>query len=184
MIKKIKAKFEARKIRRAQKREYMRNVPSSFDHAIISWTAQEYLKFEKGKTWKFVVALAIVGAALWGFLNQSWTFSLAIIAFAIAYFVVHMEESGEVEVVISEIGIKVGGRRYSFSKIRAFWIVYEPPFVKSLHIRVPGDLAGDIEIQLGDQNPAKVRELLIGKIPELEGEQIPFSTALARLFKL
>jgi len=39
VIKKIKNKIKTRKIRKAQEREYLRTLPSAFDHAALAWIA-------------------------------------------------------------------------------------------------------------------------------------------------
>ena len=72
------------------------------------------------------------------------TFSFAIIAFVVAYYFAHLEHPKDVEVKISNIGIKVGGRKYPYSRIKAFWLIYEPPYIKTLNIRVSEELVSDI----------------------------------------
>jgi len=109
---------------------------------------------------------------------------LAIIVFTAVYSLIHLEHPRNVQVKISEIGVKVGLKKYSYGKIKAFWIIYEPPFVQTLNLRVEGDFIGEITIQLAGQDPAQVREYLISKIPEMEGKSESFSDILVRLFKI
>ncbi len=185
MIKKLKQKIQHRKIKKAQEREYLRNLPSSFDDEKISWITPEYIKYEKGLIWKIAVILLILAAVSWGIVSKAWTFSLAMVVFAVVYYaMIHRDHPKAVRVTLSDIGIKVGHRKYSYSQIKAFWIIYNPPYIKTLHIRVQNDIALDIPIYLHNQDPAEIREFLIEKLPELEGHKESFSDVLLRIFKI
>ena len=191
MLKKIKSKYQIGKLKRAQKREEkheqlhkLHSQPTSFDNAVLGWIAPEAIKHERGKHWKTIMSLLVILMVAGGIYYNAWTFSLAIFTFSIVYYTMKMEHPKDVEIKISNIGIKVGGRKYSFSSIKAFWIIYEPPYVKTLNIRVQGKFDGDITIQLNGQEPAAVREFLLEKIPEMEGQDEKFTDILLRIFKI
>ena len=63
-------------------------------------------------------------------------------------------------------------------------MIYEPPFVQTLNLRVEGDFVGEITIQLAGQNPSEIREYLISKIPEMDGKSESLSDVFVRLFKI
>jgi len=191
MIKKIKKKLKEKKHKRIQKREAkkkhiyaLKNAPSAYDDAVLSWVAPETIKHERGTLWKFIIGLFVIAIAVWGILNDAWTFSLVIVAFSITYYLVHLEHPKEVEIKVSNIGIKVGARKYPYNRIRAFWLIYDPPYVKTLNIRVTADLITDITIQLNGQNPSQLREFLMDKIPEMEGQTEKISDIILRLLKI
>ena len=191
MLKKIKEKYHAHKLHRAQKKEARQqyrhailNAYSAFDEAVISWEAPEYVVQERGIVWKIVMLLLVIVTAGLSLYYDSWTFALVIVIFAIVHTLVHLEHPRNVQIKISEIGIKVGFRKYSYSKIKAFWMIYEPPFVQTLNLRVEGDFVGEITIQLAGQNPSEIREYLISKIPEMDGKSESLSDVFVRLFKI
>lgn len=188
MLKKLKQKYNQHRIKRARKREArlyaLLNEPSAYDDVILSWIAPETVKHERGLVWKIVASLVVAFAIAWGFVYFSWTFSLLLITFVLVYYLVHLEHPKEVEIKISEIGIKVGAKKYPYSRIKVFWIIYEPPFVKTLNIRVSGEIVSDITIQLDHQDPAPIRNFLLEKIPELEGQTEKISDIFLRLFKI
>lgn len=180
MLKRLKKLKEKHKNRR----HVIRNTPSAFDKAILSWVAPETIQHERGTIWKVFMGIIVIGIVVWGLLNNAWTMSLAVAAVAIVHYLAHLEHPKDVEVVISKIGIKVGARKYPYSRIRAFWLIYEAPYTKTLNIRVEGDFLGDITIQLGNQSPSPVREVLMEYIPELEGQTEKLSDIFLRLFKI
>lgn len=184
MIKKLKEKFKQRKIRIAKQKEHIENQPSAYDNASISWTAPEHIKHNRGKLWKVIVAALLIAAIVTGVAHQAWTFSLAIVAFAVAYYLINKEPTKNVEVSISDIGIKVGKRKYPFTRIKSFWLIYEPPYTKALYVKVDGEWVVDIQIQLNKQDPSEVREFLIEKVPEREGHNQSLTELFARILKI
>lgn len=187
MLKKIKEKYHQHKIRRAQRREkiyLLHSQPSEYDEAILSWIAPETIKHERGMTWKVVMGGLLLSGIIWGIFTNALTFSLVLAVFAVAYYLINLEHPKDLEVKISHIGIKIGTRRYPYSRIKAFWIIYEPPYLKILNLRVSGEIITDLTIQLHDQTPSAVREVLMEKIPEMEGQSEKLSDLLLRLFKI
>ncbi|PIZ75638.1 hypothetical protein COY05_03580 [Candidatus Peregrinibacteria bacterium CG_4_10_14_0_2_um_filter_38_24] len=184
MISKIASHLRDRKIKNAQRREMERNSESSFDSAVLSWTAPEFVKYKRGITWRIVVATVMISLILFGYFYNAWTFSLAVIVFAIVYGVVNRKEPKDVQVVLSEIGIKVGYRKYPYGLIKDFCIVYEPPYTSELHLRVSNDLAHEVVIQLWSQNPAEARNYLLRHLTEKRDHKEALSNALLKLFKL
>lgn len=180
MINKIKTKIKNARVARAQ----ILNAPSAFDDVAITWIAPEVVRHERGTVWKTIAALLVVLGAIAAFMYSSWSFGLAILACAVAYFLEHLEHPKYVDVKISEIGIKAGTRAYPYSKIKSFWIIYEPPYVSTLNLRVVGQYPGNITIQLDGQDPAAVREYLMSKIPELPGQSESLSDIFIRIFKI
>lgn len=191
MLKKLKEKYHSHRLHRAQKQEakqqlihQIKNAPSAYDDAAFAWIAPEYIAHERGMVWLVSVIVFVVGVAGIGLYYGNWSFSLVLVIFALVYSLVHLKHPHNVEIKISEIGIKVGFRKYSYSNIKAFWILYEPPYIETLNIRVSGTYTGDFTIQLGPEDPSKIREYLINKIPEMEGKSESITDSLARLFKL
>ncbi len=180
MIKKIKRKRAEKKA----KHYALRNAPSAYDEAVLSWIAPETIRHDRGLAWKIITPIFLILVIAAGFYYNAATFSVAIIAVIAVYYLAHLEHPKDVEVKISKIGIKVGSRKYSYGRIKAFWIIYEPPYVKTLNIRISGEFISDITIQLDGQNPSPVREFLFSKIPELEGQTEKISDIVFRLFKI
>jgi len=184
VITKIKNKVKNRKLKKAQYQEMLKSLPTAFDEAHITWTAPEHPHYEKGKLWKIMAVSFVLVSATFGVIFKAWTFSLAVVAFALAYYIIHRSKPQEVEISLSDIGIKVGKRKYPFNRIKSFWIIYEPPFIQTLHILVHGEFVPEIEIQIPNQDPAYLRDFLIDKIPEIEGRTPSLSTVMSRLFKI
>jgi len=193
MIKKIKRKLVVRKAVQAEKklqkalkqeaRALSKKTNTEYDKSVISWKAPEYIKYKKGWVWYTVFAVVML-ASIYGAYVYSLTFAMALTGFAIAYLIFDFRHPKEVKVSLSELGIKVGNNIYQFNRIRAFWILYSPPIVNTLNIRVHNEFIGDIEIQLDGVNPVEVYNFLSTRIPEMEGKEEGFLKGLTRLLKI
>ena len=191
MIHKLKQKFQNHKLSRAQKREEkkqltdtIRKAPSVYDNAPIFWQSPEVPHQHRGLIWKicfFSAMVLLIGGAIF---YNSWTFAGAVFAFALAYFVVHRNKPKILDIKLSNVGIKIGHNKYPYNRIKAFWIIYEPPHVETLNLRITGEMLSEITIQLNGQDPAVIREYLLSKIPELEGQSEKISDIFLRIFRI
>ncbi len=96
----------------------------------------------------------------------------------------HRKKPRMMEVKITELGIEYGGNTYAFHDIQAFWIIYKPPYTRSLYLRMGRKRSHTLHIELNDQNPSEVRKLLIKELPEIEGATQPALDILSRLLRL
>ncbi|KKU79089.1 MAG: hypothetical protein UY05_C0039G0006 [Candidatus Peregrinibacteria bacterium GW2011_GWA2_47_7] len=104
-----------------------------------------------------------------------------------AWFIValiYSQEPKKMPIKISPMGIKIGDHYVPYSNIRAFWIVYHPPMIKTLNFRTVHPLLPDMMISLEHHNPAEIRDYLSTQVPEWEGKSESFSNTLVRLLRL
>lgn len=180
MLKKILSKY---KLKKAMLQEAERDG-SHFDNAVVAWEAPLRHKTQKGGLWVALMTIAIAGLIYFGITTNNWIFVVAIIAAVIAYTVDHREDAREVEIKISEMGIKIGKKNIPYSNIRAFWVVYHPPFVSRLHIRTYQKMLPDITIELMGIDPTLIRKHLTRHIIEWEGKDEGFMDICTRLLRL
>lgn len=181
MIKRIKEKIKLFSARRRER--HTANIPSVYDNAVVSWITPEYIRHERGTVWKIIMPTVMIASAIIGYYYDNWTFSLAVVVIAIVYFLLHLEHPKNVEVKLSDIGIKVGTRVFPYGRIKSFWIIYEPPYVETLNFYAKGSLM-EMTIYLNNQDPSKIRDFLINKIPEIEGKTESLSDIFLRIFKI
>lgn len=157
-----------------------------YDNAVFAWIAPEYLQHQKGERWYLFAGIVAALFIFVAILQGNWTMALAIIAFgAVYYYIQNYHPPKEIEIKISEMGIKVGHKTYPFSHIKAFWFHYNPPFIKTLNIRVDkGHYFADLSIQLNNQDPVQLRQFLCSQISEWEGKDESFLDILLRLLRL
>ncbi len=144
----------------------------------------EYAHHEKGKTWYFIAGVVVLALIAYGLITGEYTMVIAVALLAGVYYILHNEPPKNMMVTITTLGIVIDQDFYQFSDIENFWIVYSPPNLKILYLRPFKKLASDIRLELMDQNPMVVRQVLQTQVKEVQGEGENMVDKMARILKL
>jgi len=163
------------------------NNMATNDHGkeLISWEFPEFRQHERSRGW-YIVAI-VIGALLllYSVFTMNFLFALVIIITAMIFFLRMSAEVQDIKFAIYEDGIQVGEKFHEFKAFSDFYVIYEPPEIKTLYLNFDSLLNPRLSIPLGDINPIKVREILLDYLEEdLEQEEEAFSDFVERLFKL
>jgi len=132
----------------------------------LKWSTPEFTQYSKSKSWFIVTGLIAGGLFLWALLTKNLIFALLI---GLSYFsitVFALKKPREINLAITAKGIEIDKTLYEFDNLKSFWIFYEPPQIKELSLRSKKTIMPYIKIPLGEQNPVKVRRLLMKYLPE------------------
>ena len=169
---------------KSQSRRALPGVQAPMHNSVlISWAAPGYKEHSKGVVWYAVATLSLLGILWYSLMSGSWSTAVVFLLFAGVYVMSMQHKSPDVMSGITELGVQHGTKFYPFSRIKGYWVVYKPPEVKVLHIQLVGKKE-DISIELGNQSPVQVRNLLSREIPEIEGKGEPFLNYVTRILKL
>ncbi len=156
-----------------------------FDKAVFSWIAPEYLQHPKTVRWWVIAAIVLLVAIIIEAVVSNWTMLAATVTFAAVYVFMHeFRPPKHTKINISELGIKMGHRKIPYAKIEFFWIIYNPPHVKRLCLRLKDHFISDLVIELEDQDPLAIRDYLETQLVELVNVHEGFTDVLLRLLKL
>jgi hypothetical protein len=150
---------------------------------LLEWEYPERPVYERGRLWYIFMGLAGLGLLIYAVYSANFLFALMVIMFGLVIYITASVRPANQPFIITEQGIVIGNSEYRFREIEKFWFYYEPP-VKALYIELKG-LTGRQRIDLMDQDPNQVRELIGQFVPEdLEQDEEPLSDILSRLFKI
>lgn len=164
-------------------KNYRKNL-HAFDEAVLRWRAPEYTHHEKSALWFAVAGLLALVMVIYGIMTDGWTFSIAVIVFAGAYYSFYRSKPPVVDVKVSKMGVKIGRHVFPYGHLKAFWIIYNPPFTQRLYLRMASRFNSDVFVSLEDVSPSEVRRVLSQYLEEFKGGAEPFSDTLVRIFKL
>lgn len=148
---------------------------------LYRWSIPEYLQYERKPVW--YIAMIVIGLffVLFGLFTGNFLFSLIIILFAIIIFIQSHQEPPLIPFQITELGIIISDRFYPYSELDSFYIVYDPPAVKTLFFETNSFYHPLLRIPLEDQNPVEIRHVLQEFLDEdLDKEDEPISDKVAR----
>lgn len=157
---------------------------SDLGQTILEWQMPEYMHHEKDKRWYMIAGTIVLAILVYGLFTAQYTMVLAFALLAGVYYILHNEPPKNIKIIITALGLIIDNDFYQFSDIESFWIVYNPPNVKVLYLRPAKRLSTDIRIELMDQNPMLIRQLLQSQIKEVAGEGETFIDRMTRLLKL
>jgi len=96
-----------------------------------------------------------------------------------------MQEPIELFFAITETGIVLGNKYYRYSELANFWVIYNPPEVKTLYFSLNKMVKHRLQVSLDNYDPRPIRDYLGQYLEEdLEQEEEPLSDRFARLFRL
>ena len=149
------------------------------------WTIAEYERHERGAAWFWVMGIAGLALVIYAMLTGNFLFALIIILFAIVLFLQSHQEPIQLPFQITELGIVVGNRFYQYNELNGFYIIYNPPHVKTLYLENKSVFHPLLRIPLLDQNPVEVKHTLTEFLVEdIDKELEPLADRAARNWKL
>lgn len=152
---------------------------------LLEWQTPEFVARARGKAWYLTAGLFLTGLVLYGIFSDNLTMAIVFIMLAVIFLMTDKKTARIVKVIISDMGVTYMGRFYPYHHINSFWLVYHPPYVQVLYLKISnGRQFKIIRIELDGQRPQEVRTLLLKEVPEIEGAQEPTSDLLARILKL
>jgi hypothetical protein len=156
-----------------------------FNKAIFSWIAPEYLQHPKSLRWWSAAAVVLLIAIILEAITGSWTMLAATVVFAIVYYITHQyHPPRHTKINLSELGVKIGHQQIPYAEIECFWIIYHPPSVKRLFLRIKDSFLPDLVIELENQDPQAIKAFLEHHLVEITGVKEHFSDQLLRLLKM
>lgn len=134
---------------------------------LFSWEAAEFKKSEFDP-WKIGVLAAIgIIVIIYAVFTLNYLFALIIIMAAVILQIFIKKEPAKVNIAITTQGIRIDNNFFSYENdLRSFWILYNPPQIKTLNFDRKQALLPGLTLQIEDQNPIKIREELLRFLPE------------------
>ncbi|RJR30725.1 hypothetical protein C4569_04090 [Candidatus Parcubacteria bacterium] len=161
-------------------------MPEEKNHGkkLISWKFPELNQYEKNRGWYFTAFAVVIFFLIYSVFTKNILFPIVIIMIILVILMMQ-KESRMVEFSIFETGIVIGMQFFDFKDIEKFYIIYDPPEIKTLYFEFKSIFHPRIPIKLTDQNPVKVREILLNfLIEDTDKDNEPLSDQIARFFKL
>ena len=138
---------------------------------ILSWTAPEFIRYEKTRGWFIWLGVIAVGFFIISLLMKNYFFALLVPIAAFLIYVQAQKYPRKLTVKITENGIEIENfLTIARKEIISFWI-FEELENRILSLEVTKFLRPKILILLADQNPALVREVLTKFVKEKKQEE-------------
>jgi hypothetical protein len=153
------------------------------EEVMTEWKAREFVQYSRPKSW-YTLLLAIAGIlVVYSIIVANYLFTIIIVMLAIIINTLTRKEPQLINVAITTKGIKINEKLYTFDEdLASFWILYNPPDLKTLNFSRQQRFLPEITIQLESQNPLKIRELLLDHLTEDVEKEEHAADKVARRF--
>jgi hypothetical protein len=150
----------------------------------LSWTAQSHIQPKRSPIWYLFFALVSLGLLAYAIYTRSPLTLITFFLIIVVLLIVSVQPSAEIQYKITKTGITAGHVIYPFKVIKTFWIVYNPPQVKTLNFETSAYINNKITLQLGKQDPVELKQVLGRYLPEDLDKEESLSETLARKLKI
>ncbi|MDX9892793.1 MAG: hypothetical protein RB292_00055 [Patescibacteria group bacterium] len=160
------------------------DLDKEYGEVFFHWKFFEFAKHQRNEGWYFWAGLVVVLLLVYSIVAADLLFGFIVILVTMILILFNRTNS-EIDFRITEDGILINRKLYQYKDLKNFYIIYNPPEVKTLYFEPKSILSPRIPVALEDQNPVKIRELLKKYLEEdLEREDEPVSDQTSRMFKL
>lgn len=152
---------------------------------IMEWTFPEFAQYERGRGWFIGFFVVLVLAVFLALLGRVYTAIPVIVLVALILILRFRRRPADITVRLTDIGLEIADGAVRWDELKEFWIVYRPPEIKKLYVTFKQPVRQPYSIDLVDQNPLRIREVLSEFLPENVAQESETTTdQLLRFFKL
>lgn len=156
----------------------------NYGKELLRWDIKEHHEHARGALWFVLAGAFAVAFLLYSIATRNFLFAFIIIMFGVILATHSLRPAREYSFGIAELGILLGERFYPWKDIARFWIIYQPPEVKTLYFDFDG-LRPRLAIALEETDPNDVRDILLSVIPEdTTKNEEPLTDKIARVLKI
>src|SRR3989344_5481594 len=159
----------------AEELENKNQSEPDYGEVLFNWVFPEFPRYERDKSWYFWASVIAVILLIYAIFSANFLFAVIIIVSSLTILMFH-RSNNEINFKITEDGILLNKQFYDYRDIKNFYIIYQPPAVKTLYFEPKSIFRPRVPVSLEDQNPVKIREVLLNYLEEdLERENEPTS---------
>ncbi len=154
-------------------------------NTLITWHFPEFEKPERSSLWYIIMLLASAVLITIAVISSNFLFAVIIVMIIVILILQERKDAIEIDISIMDAGIQIGEKFYKYKDINNFFIIYEPPTISNLYIQMKTRLSPRINIPLGEQNPIKIRDILMNFINEdVDIDDEPFEDYMSKVLKI
>lgn len=138
----------------------------SLNQQEISWIAPEFIHYPKSRLWFLAVSIIGLGLAVYFLVRKDFLTAVLFILLLLVVLFFAKSPAKQLRIHLDHSGIKINNLKLPYQQVKSFWIVYEPPEVKTINFETSAYLNRFVTLQLDTQDPMKIRSFLLQYLSE------------------
>jgi hypothetical protein len=135
------------------------------------WRGPEFEIYERDKKWYLVVTAILIAIIAWAIYSNSPVMAITFILIGMVGYIFIHKEPRILDFLLTQDGVIAGKEIFDYENLESFWIFYEPPHTKVLSLKTRSLLLPHVHLPIHDEDPVKIREILLDHIPEKKQEE-------------
>lgn len=164
MGKKEEDKVEKKPIERKEEEREAVNPAS----VIYRWRASEHEIQEKNQRWYLIMGLILAVIIIYAIFTDGLVMAITFILIGVVGYIILNKKPRQINFYITDDGVIADKEIYEFEAIKSFWIFYEAEGVKVISLHTESKFMPFVHIPIGEENPTKLREILIRYVEEIK----------------
>ena len=158
---------------------------TDFGHTIYHvWDIPEYTKYPHSRRWYIGATTFLVVCIGYALYSDNYLFAFILLLITVIFLYHEMREPQLTQFGITDKGVVWRGFLYPYNDVKSFFIIYDPPAVKTLYIAFKGAATPRLTIPVEDEDPVQIRETLLRFLPEDETRtEEPLDEVLEKVLK-
>lgn len=139
---------------------------------------------QRSRGWFIAWSIFFAAAVLLNLWLHQYLGAVALTLLAVLLFFSVSQRPKKIKVALLATGLTIGKQHMAWHELENFWILHEPPDLNRLHIKRRARMLNELTIELGQENPLKIRDLLLPWLPEdptREESRVDFVTRSLKL---
>ncbi|GEM_PF-480968 len=169
--------------RRAQEEVEHAAKPHHLKDAFLHWRAPEFEVSSRDRKWYFYVTLVLLIIVVYALFTNALIMAITFILIGMVGYIYIQKEPRILDFALMEEGIVAGREIYEFANLKSFWIFYEEHGLQVISFHTNSYLLPYIHVPIHDQDPVRMREILLGFLSE-EKHEPGISEVLGRVLHL
>lgn len=147
---------------------------------LLAWSTPEYREITMNRR-QLLIAASVAGILLiLALITANFLFAIVIALASVAGYLFVGRPPRTMNIVVTTKGIAYGDRFFVWNQdAKRFWVLYDPPLA-TLNIATRSLTDPTLEIQLGDQDPFRVRDTLLQYLEEDPRAEESFADSISR----
>jgi len=149
----------------------------------IVWTAPEFVHYPKSRGWFLILGIAGLALIAYFLVQKDFLTSMMFVLLLAMAFLFARARPRQITITLTPRGVKLNDTLLAYQQIKTFWIVYEPPHIKTLNFETSAYLNRFLTLQLEDMDPVQVRDFLLEYLSEDLDRQERLPDKISRTLK-
>jgi hypothetical protein len=124
--------------------------------------------YEKSGRWYVIAALFIILMVAYALFTNAPIMAITFILLGIVGYIHLQKDPRVITFSITTKGVVADKELYLYENMHSFWVFYDPPHTKTISLHTKASMLPFVHIPLRNEDPVKLRELLIAEVPEIK----------------